>query len=101
MPPVTPHIRNASEQLPPREATAGDSQLVLITAIRNRIFIRLMRSLSAALSYQMRNGGGGEDRSRGNSATIKGCVVLSLSLSRCNFQKSLPRALLNDGVSNL
>lgn len=36
----TPTYGTASEQFPPCKATAGDSQLVLITAIRNRIFIR-------------------------------------------------------------
>lgn len=48
--PCHPHTRNSSERSPPCKATAGDSQLVLITAIPNRIFIRQMRSLTAALS---------------------------------------------------
>lgn len=58
-------------------------------------------SYCCSLSYQMRTEGKGEDGSWGNRATIKGCVVLSLPLRCCNFQRRLPRALLNDGVSIL
>lgn len=86
--PWHPHTHNASEQFPPCKATAGDSQLVLIRAIPNRIFIRQMRSLTALslLSDEKQRGRGGEDGSWGSRATIKGCVVLSLSLAATIFK---------------